>query len=230
MLCLCIWRLNNVLAAVYLVQNLVELLLEAARPLKNKHTQKRRPRSSLLFGTVLECRTSLLAARMIWIKVFGPNIHFGSVVVWCCVTQMIIHLSAASILPNVRSSFHPFLQIILALNLYSVAWNWMNSVPQTETTTFAFSSRRYLSFFYSMSKTLHIFFWLTCIGERSWHQGQFNSECQSSSNTKYHFLNNLTKFRVSDKSSSNTKYHFLNNLTKFYVYRVERIVFQEDRE
>ena len=44
-------------------------------------------------------------------------IHFGRVVVWCGVNQMIIHFSEASILPSVFSSIHPFLQIILLLNL-----------------------------------------------------------------------------------------------------------------
>ena len=37
--------------------------------------------------------------------------------VWCGVNQMIIHFSEASILPSVRSSFHPFLEIFLVLNL-----------------------------------------------------------------------------------------------------------------
>ena len=50
-------------------------------------------------------------------KSIWKNTHFGRVVVWCGVNQMIIHLSEASILPSVRSSIHPFLQIILVLNL-----------------------------------------------------------------------------------------------------------------
>ena len=36
--------------------------------------------------------------------------------VWCGVTRLIIQFSKASIPPSVRSSTHPFLQIVLALN------------------------------------------------------------------------------------------------------------------
>ena len=54
--------------------------------------------------------------------------------VWCGVNQMIIHFFKASILPRVHSSIHPFLQIILVLNMYkySAAWNWINSLPQQQ--------------------------------------------------------------------------------------------------
>ena len=38
-------------------------------------------------------------------------------VVWCDVNQMIIHFSEASILTSIHSPVHPFLQIILVLNL-----------------------------------------------------------------------------------------------------------------
>ena len=50
-------------------------------------------------------------------KSFQKNIHFGRVVVWCDENQMIIHFSEASIVPSIRSSIHPLLQIILVLNL-----------------------------------------------------------------------------------------------------------------
>ena len=42
----------------------------------------------------------------------------------------------------------PILQLVLVQNSYSGARNWSNSVPQELTTTFAFSSVQYLSFFY----------------------------------------------------------------------------------
>ena len=66
---------------------------------------------------VLECRTSHLAARRIWGKVFRKNIHFGRVVVWCGVDQMISPFSETSMLPSIRSSINPLFQIILMLNL-----------------------------------------------------------------------------------------------------------------
>ena len=68
-------------------------------------------------GDVLECRTSHLAARMILRKGFGRKSLLGGTVVWCGVTWKIIHFSEAFIPPGVHFSFHPFLQIILALNL-----------------------------------------------------------------------------------------------------------------
>ena len=49
-------------------------------------------------------------------KSFRKKIHFGRVVVWCGVNQMIIRFSNASFLTSFHSSFHPFLQIILVLN------------------------------------------------------------------------------------------------------------------
>ena len=39
--------------------------------IEEEFIQKRRQRSWLMVGHVLECRTSHLAARMIWRKVFG---------------------------------------------------------------------------------------------------------------------------------------------------------------
>ena len=57
-------------------------------------------------------------------KSFWKNIHFGRVVVWYGVNQMIIHFTEASILPSVHSSINHFLQIILVLNLLcGVEWN-----------------------------------------------------------------------------------------------------------
>ena len=50
-------------------------------------------------------------------KNFGKYIHFERAVVWCDVNLMIIHFSEAFIPPSVSSSIHPFLQIILVLNL-----------------------------------------------------------------------------------------------------------------
>ena len=44
--------------------------------------------------------------------------------VWCGVNKMVINFSEASILPIVRSSIHPFLPIILGLNLwYGKEWS-----------------------------------------------------------------------------------------------------------
>ena len=76
-----------------------------------------RQRSSLLLGKYERC-TSRLAARKILRKVFRKIIHFGRAVVWFGENQMIIHFSEAFILPSVRSSIYPFLQIILVLNLW----------------------------------------------------------------------------------------------------------------
>ena len=83
-----------------------------------KQTEEKAKVVATVWGTyVLECRTSHLVGKDDWQKSFWKNTHFGRVVVWFGVNQMIIHLSEASILPSVRSSIHPFLQIILVLNL-----------------------------------------------------------------------------------------------------------------
>ena len=50
-------------------------------------------------------------------KSFWKNIHFGIVVAWCGVNWKILNFSEASILPSVNFSIHPFVQIILVLNL-----------------------------------------------------------------------------------------------------------------
>ena len=49
-------------------------------------------------------------------KGFCKNIHFERGLEWSGVNRMIIHFSKASIPPSIRSSIHPFLKIILALN------------------------------------------------------------------------------------------------------------------
>ena len=43
-------------------------------------------------------------------KSFCENIHFGGVVVWYIVSQMIVHFFKASIQPSSLYSIHPFLQ------------------------------------------------------------------------------------------------------------------------
>ena len=70
-----------------------------------------------LLGDGIECRTSHLAARMIWRKVFGKTTILGMWwfgVVW---TSRSSFLSEASISPSARSPLHPFIKIILVLNL-----------------------------------------------------------------------------------------------------------------
>ena len=92
---------------------------------RRRNRQKRRQRSSLLLGDVLECRTSHLAARMIWRKVFG-RIHSAK-------------------RPFFNSSFfsnHPGAK-------YAVQCAAWNSVPQTAATIFAFSTVCF--FFYGQS-------------------------------------------------------------------------------
>ena len=87
------------------------------RPIEEETDRREGKGRRYCLGDVLECRTSHLVGKDDWQKSFWKNTHFGRVVVWCGVNQMIIHLSEASILPSVRSSIHPFLQIILVLNL-----------------------------------------------------------------------------------------------------------------
>ena len=65
----------------------------------------------------------------------------------------------SSIFPNhpfcqvhVCSSIRPFLHIILAQNLYSAAWNRVNTVPQPAATTLAFASVRFLLYGWHWSK------------------------------------------------------------------------------
>ena len=77
-------------------------------------------------------------------KSVWKNIHFGTVLVWCGLNQMIIHFSEASILPSVSSSIHPFLQIILVLNQCCMELNEFRP-SKTAVTTFANSS---VCFFY----------------------------------------------------------------------------------
>ena len=60
-------------------------------------------------------------------KSFWKNIHFGKMVVWCGLNWKIIHFSKASIMTSVHFSFHPFLEIILALTCSSAARNGSNS-------------------------------------------------------------------------------------------------------
>ena len=80
--------------------------------------RKGKGRRCCLWDVLEWCNNHLRAARTIWSKVFKKKtIHFGRVVVWCGVNQIIIHFSEASILPRVCSSIRPFLQIILQLNL-----------------------------------------------------------------------------------------------------------------
>ena len=84
---------------------------------RRRNRKKRTQRSSLLFGGLTWMTHYPFSSNDDLKKSFLEYINFGMVVVWCGVNQMIIHFSAASILPWVRSSFHPFLQIILVLNL-----------------------------------------------------------------------------------------------------------------
>ena len=77
--------------------------------------QKRRQRSSVLFGGRIWMPHKPFSSKDFWKKVF-ENIHFRRVVVWCCVNWKIIHFSEASIPPSVHFSIHSFLQIILVQN------------------------------------------------------------------------------------------------------------------
>ena len=77
--------------------------------------QKRRQKSLLLLGDVMP--HYLFSSKDDLKKTIWKNIHFGRVVAWYGVSWKIIHFSKASILPSVHFSIHPFLQIILALNL-----------------------------------------------------------------------------------------------------------------
>ena len=70
----------------------------------------------LCLGDVIECRTIHLAARIIGRKVFERTFIFDGLV-WYGVNWMVIHFYKTSIQPSVRPSIHPFLQIILVLNL-----------------------------------------------------------------------------------------------------------------
>ena len=87
----------------------------------------------------LECRTSKNDLKK---KRFWENIHFGRVVVWYGVSRMIINFST-----------HPFRQVFYSsvssswCTVASAARNWINSIPQTAATIFAFSCLS-LSFFY----------------------------------------------------------------------------------
>ena len=105
----------------------------------DRREEKKRQRSLLLFGGT-ELNTALAKQQGWFEDKFLEEHPFWRVVVRWGVNQMIIHCYKAYIMPSVRSSIHPFLQIILVINLYSATRNWMNSVPQTAVTTFAFSS------------------------------------------------------------------------------------------
>ena len=92
------------------------------------------------------CRTSNLAARMVWRTVFGRKSILGGWwfgVVWTGWSYIFPKhpIRQVSVL---LTSNHPFLLIILVLNLE--AWNWINSVPQRAATTFAFSSVKFFFF------------------------------------------------------------------------------------
>ena len=78
-----------------------------------EETDRRKRSSQYCLGDILECRISMDDLK----KKLWKKIHFGRLVVWCGVIQMIIHLSEASILPSVCYIIHPFLQIILVLNI-----------------------------------------------------------------------------------------------------------------
>ena len=85
------------------------------RSIVEGYIQKRRQRSSLLFGgCVLE---SHLAARMIWRKVFGRTSILGGWWFGVVLTRRSLNYSEASITPSVHFSIRPILQIILALNM-----------------------------------------------------------------------------------------------------------------
>ena len=82
--------------------------------------QKRRHKGRrCCLGDVLECPA--FSSKNDLKKSFWKNIHFGRMgvcctYIYCSVNWMIIHFSKASIPPSVRSSMHPFLQIIPVLN------------------------------------------------------------------------------------------------------------------
>ena len=111
-------------------QLLIELKLNISFLLrwnyKRRNRQKRRQRSTLLFGgRILECCTSLLAARVI-LRTFFESIQFGRVGVSCGVNQMIIHFSEASCLPGICSS--------KSVGKHGI---WWIPSPKTAATTFA---------------------------------------------------------------------------------------------
>ena len=92
--------------------------------LRIRNRRKRRQRSSLLFGgRILECRTSHLAARMIWRKVFGRTTILGGWwfgVVWTRWSSIFLK--------------HPFLQVpvILVILFFKSSWcgmEWNSFFP-----------------------------------------------------------------------------------------------------